>query len=55
MWKNWIEDDQISLQKTFSIDAQSDKFRIDRYIKNKEDAQNCINFLRDKYSELMTF
>ena len=37
MWKKWIEDDENSLLKSFTIDAESDKFRIEKFIKNKDD------------------
>ena len=55
MWKHWIEDDDNSLQKSYNIDIQSEKFRIDRFIKNKEDAEKTVAFLKEKYSEIMTY
>jgi hypothetical protein len=42
MWKHWIEDNENSLLKSFNIDASSEKFRIDRFIKNKDDSENCV-------------
>ena len=47
MWIKWVEDSKDSLMKSFQIEVNSDKFRIDRYIKDIEDEKNCLNFIRE--------
>ncbi len=34
MWKQWIEDDKNMLLRSFKIDSSSEKFRIEKFIKN---------------------
>lgn len=43
------------LLRSFKIDSTSEKFRLEKFIKNKEDQEACYNFLREKYSDIMTY
>jgi hypothetical protein len=47
MWIKWVEDSKDALMKSFQIEVNSEKFRIDRFIKDIEDEKNCLNFIRE--------
>ena len=37
MWKSWVDDTDDDFMKIFQIDASSDKFRIDKFVKDQDD------------------
>ena len=47
MWIKWLEDSQDALMKSFQNEVNSSKFRIDKFIKDIDDEQNCLNYIRE--------
>ena len=55
MWKSWIDDTDDDFIKIFQIDASSDKFRADKFIKDQDDMLQCMNILRDNLKNIIVY
>ena len=55
MWKSWIDDTDDDFMRIFQIDASSDKFRADKFIKDQDDMLQCMNILRENLKNIIVY
>ena len=56
VWKNWIEDSQEDMFKSFQVDQEGmEHYLIHKYIRCPIDAGNCINTLISNFDVIKTF
>ena len=49
VWRKWVEDTPEDGLKSFISDTQEEEFDVYRFIKKKEDANACLDILRDNF------
>ena len=55
MWKSWIDDTDDDFMRIFQIDASSDKFRADKFVKDQDDMLQCMNILRENLKNIIVY
>ena len=47
MWRQWKEDSQEEILKQSNQDLATDSFEINKFIKDPDDANSCLEFLKN--------
>lgn len=55
MWRKWVEETKEDLHASFYVETGTEQFRIEKYIKNAEDAGACLSILRDYMPKIVLF
>ena len=55
MWKNWIDDSDDDINKILKIESASEKFRIEKFMKNQEDVNKCLDIIKENLKNLIIF
>ena len=55
MWRKWVEASKEDLAKSFELEKATEQFTIEKYIKNKADAADCLSLLGERHGTITVY